>query len=89
MSWDSIVSFCLNCDYSCFIFHIQLLKEHYRMGGECKWPTVEEAKNYRYKCRDLINSIIDKTEFVLPITNESPWVTFSLNSFETYKNQVK
>lgn len=46
------------------------------MGGECKWPTVEEAKNYRLKCKDLINKIIDRTELVLPITNKSPWVTF-------------
>ncbi len=44
------------------------------MGGKFVWPTLEECKTYRVKCRELVNEIIDRTELVLPITPQSPWV---------------
>ena len=44
------------------------------MGGEMKWPTVEEVKDYREQCKALINEVIDRNELVLPITMDSPWV---------------
>jgi hypothetical protein len=44
------------------------------MGGEFIWPTVAETKEYRLKCKNLINSIIDRTPLELPVTPESPWV---------------
>ena len=48
--------------------------EHYRMGGDCKWPTVEETREYRLKVRKLINGMIDKTPLELPVDMNSPWV---------------
>ncbi len=44
------------------------------MGGKFIWPTLEECRVFRVKCRTLVNDIIDRTELVLPITMESPWV---------------
>jgi hypothetical protein len=44
------------------------------MGGEMKWPTIEEITDYRAKCKALINDVIDRNELVLPITMDSPWV---------------
>jgi hypothetical protein len=37
------------------------------MGGEYKWPSVEEVKNYRSQVRDLILKLIDNTFLKLPI----------------------
>lgn len=50
-------------------------KEHYRMGGNYKWPTVEQTKQYRAKVRDLINKVIDRTPLTLPVNWDSPWVS--------------
>ena len=55
--------------------------EHYRMGGDYKWPTVEETRNYRKKVRELILKVIDRTELKLPITWDSPWVHIYLFLF--------
>ena len=48
------------------------------MGGSYDWPTVPETREYRLKCRELINKIIDRTPLELPVTPENDWV-FSLN----------
>lgn len=47
--------------------------EHYRMGGNYKWPTVEETKEFRAKVRNLIYKVIDRTPLELPVTWDSPW----------------
>jgi hypothetical protein len=44
------------------------------MGGDYKWPTVQETKEYRLKLRNLINDVIDRTPLVLPVKWDSPWV---------------
>jgi hypothetical protein len=46
------------------------------MGGDHKWPTVEDTKEYRFQVRKIINELIDKTTFQLPIDMESPWVSY-------------
>ena len=48
--------------------------EHYRMGGDYKWPTVEETREYRLKVRKLINEMIERTPLELPVDANSPWV---------------
>ena len=53
--------------------------EHYRMGGEYKWPTVPETKEYRLKVRELINKVIDRTPLELPVTQDSKWVSLGEN----------
>lgn len=53
--------------------------EHHRMGGEYIWPTVSETREYRLKVRDLINQVIDRTPLVLPVTQDSPWVSERLH----------
>jgi len=55
--------------------------EHYRMGGDHKWPTVEDTKEYRFKVRQIINEVIDKAPLQLPVDMESPWVSFTLVHF--------
>lgn len=52
------------------------------MGGKFVWPTLEECKTYRVKCRELVNEIIDRTELVLPITPQSPWV-YKIKFYDT------
>lgn len=47
--------------------------ENYRMGGEYKWPTVDEVMDYRRTVRNLIIQMIQDTPLVLPINKESPW----------------
>ncbi len=49
------------------------------MGGECIWPSVKETKEYRIKCRNLINEVIDRTNLELPVTKNSPLVKNILN----------
>jgi hypothetical protein len=44
------------------------------MGGDYKWPTVQETKEYRLKLRNLINVVIDRTPLVLPVKWDSQWV---------------
>ena len=46
------------------------------MGGKCIWPTLKECRDFREKCKKLVNEIIDRTELKLPITRDSPWVIF-------------
>ena len=46
------------------------------MGGDYRWPTVQETKEYRLKVRELINKVIDRTPLELPITQESKWWAF-------------
>jgi len=36
------------------------------MGGKFVWPTLEECKTYRVKCRELVNEIIDR---ISPVFN--------------------
>ena len=54
------------------------------MGGDYKWPTVKETKEYRRKVRKLINDVIDRTQLELPVTMNSKWVcsifSFNLNN---------
>ena len=51
------------------------------MGGDYKWPTVKETKEYRRKVRILINEVIDRTPLELPVTMNSKWVSLSFSSF--------
>ena len=44
------------------------------MGGDYKWPTVEQTKQFRAKVRELINKVIDRTPLTLPVNWENPWV---------------
>ena len=50
--------------------------EHYRMGGDYNWPTVSETREYRKRVRELINKVIDRVEIKLPVTWDSPLVSF-------------
>ena len=38
------------------------------MGGDYKWPRVENVKEYRSKVRDLIYDLIERTNLKLPVT---------------------
>ncbi len=38
------------------------------MGGDYKWPRVEEVKEYRSKVRELIYDLIERTNSKLPVT---------------------
>ena len=49
--------------------------EHHRMGGEYHWPSVSETREYRRRVRELINRVLDRTPLVLPVTQDSPWVS--------------
>jgi hypothetical protein len=44
------------------------------MGGDYKWPTVEQTKQFRAKVRELINKVIDRTPLTLPVNWKNPWV---------------
>ena len=46
------------------------------MGGKFQWPSVKDVVDYRRKVKDLILDAIDKTTLKLPITMDSPWVSF-------------
>ena len=50
------------------------------MGGEYKWPTVDDVMDYRRTVRNLIIQMIQDTPLVLPINKESPWVGFIYSS---------
>lgn len=44
------------------------------MGGDYKWPSVEETKEFRLKMKKLILEIIDRTPLELPVKWDSQWV---------------
>lgn len=44
------------------------------MGGDYKWPTVAEVKEYRLKVKKLINDVIDRTPLELPVKWDSKLV---------------
>lgn len=37
------------------------------MGGEYKWPSVEEVKHYRSQVRGILLKLIDNTLLKLPV----------------------
>ncbi|ELU18927.1 hypothetical protein CAPTEDRAFT_226801 [Capitella teleta] len=47
--------------------------ENFRMGGQLKWPKLDNVVDYRRKVRDVIINIIKKTPLQLPINMDSPW----------------
>lgn len=53
-------------------------KENYRMGGAYKWPAVEETKEFRRRTRELVEHIIKRTDFKLPIKWDSDFVILIL-----------
>ena len=44
------------------------------MGGEYKWPTVEETKVFRKKTRELVEKVIKRSNLNLPVKWDSDWV---------------
>ncbi len=56
------------------------------MGGDFCWPSVEETRIFRSQCKDLVNQVIDRTELILPVTDQSPWVNFYLFQIEHFQN---
>lgn len=52
--------------------------ENFRMGGEFKWPSLEEVHKYRMTVRDIVSTVIASAPFNLPINMENPlWVGFA------------
>ena len=49
------------------------------MGGSYKWPSVSEVLDYRRKVKEVILDVIDNTPLELPVTQDHPWVSPSLN----------
>ena len=74
MSWDDIVRSFFRVRFFIELINFNL-KEHYRMGGDYKWPSVEETKQFRAKVRELINKVIDRTPLTLPVNWDHPWVS--------------
>lgn len=55
------------------------------MGGNYRWPSVEDVREFRLKVRELINKVIDRTPLELPVTWNSPWVPKNLFKLFKYK----
>ena len=50
------------------------------MGGKFKWPQLDDVIEYRRKVRHLILQLIDRTPLELPVTMDSPWVSWTFLS---------
>ena len=48
------------------------------MGGEYKWPSVEEVKHYRSQVRDLLLKVIENTSLKLPVKWDDQMVSYAL-----------
>ena len=53
-------------------------QENYRMGGKFTWPRLSEVVNYRRNVKAAILKVIEDTPLKLPITKDSPWVSWKI-----------
>ena len=50
------------------------------MGGSYQWPSLAEVLKYRHQVREVVIDVIENAPLEFPITQESPWVSWTLCS---------
>ena len=45
------------------------------MGGDYRWPSVVEVKEFRKKVKNLLLEVIDRTPLSLPVKYDDPFVS--------------
>ena len=45
------------------------------MGGNYKWPKLEEVVEFRAKVREVVRRVISETPLDIPVLQDSPWVS--------------